>query len=64
LFSDIGNVYEDVEEWEASDLRGSYGLELNMITGLGGISLSFSSTYNDKPDDKTESFQFEFGTSF
>ena len=64
LFSDIGNVYADVDEWEASELRGSYGLELNMITGLGGISLSFAGTYNDEPDDKTESFQFEFGTSF
>ena len=64
LFTDIGNVYEDIDEWEASELRGSYGLELNMITGLGGISLSFSSTYNDEANDKTESFQFEFGTSF
>ena len=64
MFTDIGNVYEDVDEFKTSELRGSYGMELNMITGLGGISLSFSSAYNDEENDKTESFQFEFGTSF
>ena len=64
VFTDIGNVYEDVDEFKTSELRGSYGMELNMITGLGGISLSFSSAYNDEENDKTESFQFEFGTSF
>jgi outer membrane protein assembly factor BamA len=35
-----------------------------MLTGMGGITFSFSTPVNDDADDQTESFQFEFGTSF
>ena len=64
MFADMGNVFEDVDEFEAAELRGSVGLEVNMITGMGGITFSFSSPFNDEDEDETESFQFEFGTSF
>ena len=64
IFADVGNVFEDFDEFETSELRGSAGLEVNLITGLGGITLSFASPFNDDEDDETEPFQFEFGTSF
>ena len=64
MFADLGNVFEDVDEFETSELRASVGLEVNMITGMGGITFSFSSPLNDEETDETESFQFEFGTSF
>ncbi len=63
LFADVGNVFADVDEFETSELRGSVGLEMNLITGLGGITLSFASPFNDD-EDETEPFQFELGTSF
>ena len=64
LFADVGNVFADFDDFETSELRGSAGLGVNLITGLGGITLSFSSSFNDGEDDDTEPFQFEFGTSF
>jgi outer membrane protein insertion porin family len=64
VFADAGNVFEDVDEFETSELRGSVGLEVNMFTGMGGITFSFSAPVNDDEEDETESFQFEFGTSF
>jgi outer membrane protein insertion porin family len=64
IFADVGNVYEDFSDFEASELRGSVGLEINLITGLGGITMSFASPLNDDEDDDTQPFQFDFGTSF
>lgn len=64
LFTDIGNVFEDFDDFETSELRGSFGVSINMITGFGGISAAFSTQFNDKSGDKTESFQFNLGTSF
>ena len=64
VFADIGNVFAEYDDFETSELRGSAGLEINLITGLGGITLSFASPFNDDEDDETEPFQFELGTSF
>lgn len=64
IFADVGNVYVDVDDFETSELRGSAGFEVNFITGLGGISMSIASPFNDDEDDETEPFQFELGTSF
>ena len=57
-------MFEDYDDFETSELRGSVGFEVNLITGLGGVTLSLSSPFNDDEDDETEAFQFEFGTSF
>lgn len=64
IFADVGNVFADFDEFESSELRGSLGLEVNLITGLGGVTFSFASPFNDDEEDETEFFQFEFGTSF
>ena len=64
VFADVGNVFEDVDEFETSELRGSAGVEMNLITGLGGITVSVASPFNDDEEDETEALQFEFGTSF
>lgn len=64
LFVDVGNVFEDYGDFEYDELRGGAGLGVNWITGLGGISFSFASAFNDDENDETEVFQFNFGTSF
>ena len=58
IFADVGNVFEDYDDFETSELRGSVGFEVNLITGLGGVTLSLSSPFNDDEDDETEAFQF------
>ena len=64
IFSDIGNVYEDFGEFDSSELRGSLGLNVSWITAIGAVTFNFATQYNDKPDDRTESFQFDLGTNF
>ncbi len=64
LFVDAGNVFEEFEDFDASEVRGSFGLGVNWITGFGGISAAVASTFNDDSEDDTESFQFSLGTSF
>ena len=64
LFVDAGNVFEEFEDFDTSEIRGSVGLGLSWVTGLGGISAAISSPFNDEPGDDTEAFQFNLGTSF
>ncbi len=64
LFVDAGNVFEEFDDFDSADVRGSFGLGLSWITGLGGISAALASPFNDQEDDDTEVFQFNLGTSF
>lgn len=64
LFVDAGNVFEEFDDFESGDLRGSAGLGLSWVTALGGISAAIASPFNDQSDDDTETFQFNIGTSF
>jgi len=64
VFVDAGNVFAEVDDFETSELRGSVGLGINLITGFGGISAILTTTFNDQSEDETESFQFNLGTSF
>jgi len=60
LFVDAGNVFEEFDDFDTSDIRGSFGLGLSWVTGLGGISAALSSPFNDQPGDDTETFQLSF----
>ena len=64
VFTDIGNVFAYADDFSAGDLRGSYGLQVQWLTALGGISFSFASHFKDQAGDDTERFQFNLGTSF
>ena len=64
LFVDVGNVFEEFDDFDTSEVRGAFGVGMNMITGFGGISAVISSTFNDEAEDDTEAFQFNLGTSF
>jgi len=64
FFVDVGNVFAEYDDFETSEIRGSAGLGLSWITGLGGISAALAAPFNDQADDDTETFQFNLGTSF
>ena len=64
VFADIGNVYESIDDFDSSELRGSVGLNVSWITAIGAVTFNFATQYNDKPGDNTESFQFDLGTNF
>ena len=64
LFLDIGNVFEDVSDFSYSDLRGSYGIQLNFRTPVGGVSMGFVDTFKSKEGDDTKPVIFSLGGAF
>jgi outer membrane protein insertion porin family len=64
LFVDTGYVYENVQAFEASKLRGSFGLSVTWEAPIGPIVISYAFPFNDQPGDRTEDLQFSFGTTF
>ncbi len=72
LFLDYGNVFSDgckfyevnCFEFDLSELRYSAGIGFTWVTALGPLSFALASVFNDSPEDRTESFQFEIGTQF
>lgn len=61
FFLDAGNVFNDFEQFEASDLRASAGFGVAWITPVGPLAFSLAKPLNDKPEDKTQVFQFNLG---
>jgi len=61
LFSDAGMVYGHGERVDMGQLRYSVGLAFNWYSPVGPLSFSYAIPMNDKPGDKTESFQFTLG---
>jgi outer membrane protein insertion porin family len=63
-FFDIGNVYEDYNNFDAGDLRYSVGLASLWLSPLGPISMSFGFPLNAESGDDEQNFQFTVGTFF
>ena len=64
LFVDIGNVFEKVNDFEYNDLRASYGIEFNVLTPIGGVTVGFVDTLNSKEGDDTQPIVFQLGGNF
>jgi len=64
MFFDIGNVFEKVNNFDYNELRGSYGIEFNVLTPIGGVSVGFVSAINDQEGDDTQPVIFQLGGTF
>ena len=67
LFSDTGNVYARLEDFQFSELRTSIGFGLRLqIPALGPmpLALDFAKPINSQDGDETETFSFNFGNFF
>ena len=64
LFFDVGNVFEKVNNFDYNELRGSYGVEFNILTPIGGVSVGFVSAINDQEGDDTQPVIFQLGGAF
>lgn len=65
FFYDIGQVYPDISDFSAGELRSSYGISFKWYTPfLGLLDLSYAFPINDRPGDETDSFQIRFGGGF
>ena len=63
-FTDVGNVYDEDENFDAGLLRYSAGLSAIWISPFGPVSVSIAQPFNEQEDDETEIFQFAVGSSF
>ena len=63
-FFDAGQVYGKDQTMALSDLRYSTGLSAAWISPIGPLKFSYGSPINKQESDKTESFQFQLGTTF
>ena len=63
-FFDIGNVYGENEKFSASDLRASVGIGVSWISPVGPLRIAYARPVREKVGDKTQSIQFQIGTSF
>ncbi len=64
LFYDFGNVFSDINKFEASDLRSSAGISLNWLTPIGALVFSYAEPQQTKSFDNIQRFQFTIGGSF
>ena len=60
----IKELKDYLDEFDLSEIRYSVGLGFTWVTALGPLSFAIASVFNDSPEDRTESFQFEIGTQF
>lgn len=63
-FIDIGNVFENIEAFDAGELRYSTGLSATWLSPIGPLTFSLAKALNEKPNDETELFQFSLGATF
>ena len=64
LFSDIGNVFEKIGDFDYNELRASYGIEAKFMTPVGGVSIGFVDTFKSKTGDDTQPVIFSLGGTF
>jgi len=64
-FMDVGNVFDtESSGFQLSDLRYSAGVGASWLSPLGALTVSFAYPLNEKSQDETQAFQFNFGTTF
>ena len=63
-FFDAGQVYGNDAAQSSTGLRYSTGLSASWISPIGPLKFSFGRPLNKQESDKSESFQFQMGTTF
>ena len=63
-FVDFGNVYKDVDSFDANELRASAGVALLWRAPVGPITISYALPIREFDGDETERLQFTFSGGF
>lgn len=63
-FLDMGNVFGDVGNLNAADLRGALGIGMRWDSPVGPLSVTLAQPLNAQIGDQTEQVQFTLGASF
>ncbi|SJZ72404.1 outer membrane protein assembly factor BamA [Novilysobacter spongiicola] len=59
-FIDVGNVFEDIDAFDAGELRASAGMALMWRSPMGPISISYALPIKKEDGDDIERLQFTF----
>lgn len=62
LFFDAGNVFANTVDF--GEIRYSTGLEIDWVSPMGPLKVSFGQTLNSKPGDSLQFINFSIGASF
>lgn len=63
-FADIGSVFDGVDDFDAKELRSSYGVTAMWVTPVGVLTFSWGWPFKHKAGDEREVFQFFIGAPF
>jgi len=64
VYFDVGNVFEDIDDYDTAELRQSTGVSAKWFSFVGPIEFSYAFPLNDESDDDIENFQFSLGATF
>ncbi len=64
VFTDFGNVFEEINTFDVDEFRGSYGVAFVWLSPVGPLTFSYAKPYNDQDGDKKQDFQFTIGSIF
>lgn len=63
-FYDVGNVFARFDDFEADELRTSYGLAAKWFSPIGPLVFSLAEPLNEKVGDDIRRFEFSLGRLF
>ena len=63
-FLDFGQVYRDLDSFDAEEIRYTTGISLQWQAPVGPVIINLVAPLNDKDGDETETLQFAFGNFF
>lgn len=63
-FVDVGNVFRDIDAFDAGELRAAAGISLLWRAPVGPISISYAFPLRKEDQDEIERLQFSFGGAF
>jgi outer membrane protein insertion porin family len=63
-FLDVGNVFADMKDFEANELRASVGLAAIWLSPVGPLAISIARPVKEQSGDDTQFFQFTLGAGF
>ncbi len=64
FFVDVGNVFKDIDSFDANELRASTGISFRWRAPIGPIVINFAQPIRKKSGDDIEKIQFTFGNTF
>lgn len=64
VFVDAGNVFEEIGDFEGSEIRGSTGVAFVWLSPIGPLGISRTLALRKKPGDEVDYFQVTLGTLF